>query len=105
MKAEKAKIKAQKAKTRTDKAQKAKMKGIGSVGGARAVRAKTLGFRVCTFDRQCGGDRPRRQSMAATAQLYLGLYARVSLPLAQLGPLRALTASARALSETLGFRV
>ena len=41
--------------------------------------------------------------MAATAQLYLGLYVRVFRPLAKLGPLRALTASARALSETLGF--
>jgi len=39
--------------------------------------------------------------MAATAQLYLGLYVRVFQPLAKLGPLRALTASARALSETL----
>ena len=43
--------------------------------------------------------------MAATAQLYLGLNVRVFWPLAKLGPLRALTASARALSETLGFRV
>ena len=43
--------------------------------------------------------------MAATAQLYLGLYVRALQPLAQLGPLRALTASVRALSETLGFRV
>ena len=41
--------------------------------------------------------------MAATAQLYLGLYVRVFQPLAKLGPLRALTASVRALSETLGF--
>ena len=41
--------------------------------------------------------------MAATAQLYLGLDVRVFQPLAKLGPLRALTASARALSETLGF--
>ena len=38
-----------------------------------------------------------------TAQLYLGLYVRVFQPLAQLGPLRALTVSVRALSETLGF--
>ena len=68
------------------------------------VTANSLGFRVSSFDRQCGGDRPRCQSMAATAQLYLGLYVRVFQPLAQLGPLRALTASVRALSETLGFR-
>ena len=68
-----------------------------------AGHSKTLGFRVSSFDRQCGGDRPRGQSMAATAQLYLGLYVRVFPPLAKLGPLRALTASARALSETLGF--
>ncbi len=45
--------------------------------------------------------------MVATAQLCLGLYVRVFQPLAKLGPLRALTVSARALSETLGlgFRV
>ena len=44
--------------------------------------SKTLGFRVFTFDRQCGGDRPRCQRMAATAQLYLGLDVRVFQPLA-----------------------
>ena len=78
------------------------MKGIGP-SGAGAGHSKTLGFRVFSFDRQCGGARPRCHSMAATAQLYLGLYVRVFQPLAKLGPLRALTASVRALSETLGF--
>ena len=99
---------AQKAKIQEFKAQKAKMKGKQGLKAkveAREPRAKTLGLRVFTYDRQCGGDRPRGQSMAATAQLYLGLYVRVFQPLAKLGPLRALTASARALSETLGFRV
>ena len=43
----------------------------------------------------------RGHSVAATAQLYLGLDVRVFWPLAKLGPLRALTASVRALSETL----
>ena len=38
--------------------------------------------------------------MAAGAQLYLAPNVRVFQPLAQLGPLRALTASVRALSET-----
>ena len=74
-------------KRRESKALKAKVKGRQGpkgqnernwrLGGARAVRAKTLEFRVSSFDRQCGGDRPRCQSMAATAQLYLGLYVRV----------------------------
>ena len=122
-------MKAEKAKIEEIEAQEAKMKGKQSPTGQNerkarpnrpkcreskaqqakiargAPRAKTFGFRVFTFDRQCGGDRPRCHSMAATAQLDLGLDVRVFQPLAQLGPLRALTASVRALSETLGFRV
>ena len=72
-------------------------------GGGRGCEQKTFGFRVLPFDRQCGGVMLRWHCMAATAQLYLGLYVRAFWPLAKLGPLRALTASVRALSETLGF--